>query len=110
MESAKKEGSMMSIAERRAAWRGLDRPILPPRVTTARFRSNGGPSPLSSPAAAMRSPCLVIPPGLSPAALLDSPVLLQVSTLFAFLTSCVNGNVSFVIFVVYLERSSRFYL
>jgi hypothetical protein len=98
MENAKKEGTM-SIAERRAAWRGLDRPILPPRVTTARFRSNGGPSPLSSPAAAMRSPCLVIPPGLSPAALLDSPVLLQVTTLFRFFSHDIGAQFCLVTFV-----------
>ncbi|KAJ3697387.1 hypothetical protein LUZ61_001092 [Rhynchospora tenuis] len=76
-ENGKKEASM-SIAERRAAWRGLDRPIPPPRVSTASFRTNGASSLLPSPAAAVRSPCFVIPPGLSPAALLDSPVLLQV--------------------------------
>ncbi|KAJ0988986.1 hypothetical protein J5N97_007342 [Dioscorea zingiberensis] len=59
-----------SIAERRAARCGFS---LTPRLNTVRFR---GVSPVSSPAA--RSPYLLtIPPGLSPAALLDSPVLLS---------------------------------
>lgn len=77
MEDGKKEATMSkskSIAERRAAWRGLERPRV--TTTTARFRTNGNGNGLSSPPTAMRSPCLVIPPGLSPAALLDSPVLL----------------------------------
>ncbi|XP_029116592.1 WRKY transcription factor SUSIBA2 isoform X2 [Elaeis guineensis] len=57
-----------SIAERRAAMSGFN-PT--PRLNTARFRSV---SPLSSPG--VRSPFLTIPPGLSPTALLDSPVML----------------------------------
>lgn len=56
-----------SIAARRAARCGFVDPA--PRLsTTARFRSV---SPLSSPAA-----LVTIPPGISPTALLDSPVLL----------------------------------
>lgn len=53
------------------------------RINTARFRTT---SPLASPAA--RSPCLTIPPGISPTALLDSPVMLpnsQVLSLFLFI-------------------------
>ncbi|CAA7396135.1 unnamed protein product [Spirodela intermedia] len=62
----------MSIAERRAARGGFS----PPRINTPRFRCGG--SPLRSPAA-VRSPFLTIPPGLSPTALLDSPVMLMSS-------------------------------
>lgn len=64
--------SNKSIAERRAARGGFS----PPRINTARFRCGG--SPLPSPAVA-RSPFLTIPPGLSPTALLDSPVFLMSS-------------------------------
>ncbi|WOL11350.1 putative WRKY transcription factor 20 isoform X3 [Canna indica] len=60
-----------SIAERRAAKGGGFKPT--PRLSTARFRS-GVVSPLSSPA--VRSPFVTIPPGISPTALLDSPVML----------------------------------
>uniref|UniRef100_A0A5B6ZNJ8 Putative WRKY transcription factor 2 isoform X1 n=1 Tax=Davidia involucrata TaxID=16924 RepID=A0A5B6ZNJ8_DAVIN len=56
-----------SIAERRAAKCGFNAA----RISMARFRST---SPLSSPAA--RSPYLTIPPGISPTALLDSPIML----------------------------------
>ncbi|KAK9292311.1 hypothetical protein L1049_020276 [Liquidambar formosana] len=56
-----------SIAERRAAKFGFNAA----RINTARFRTT---SPLASPAA--RSPYLTIPPGISPAALLDSPIML----------------------------------
>nr|WGV38253.1 WRKY [Loropetalum chinense var. rubrum] len=56
-----------SIAERRAAKFGFNAS----RINTARFRTT---SPLASPAA--RSPYLTIPPGISPAALLDSPIML----------------------------------
>nr|AYD59714.1 WRKY transcription factor 55 [Ziziphus jujuba] len=56
-----------SIAERRAAKCGFNAE----RISTARFRTT---SPLASPAA--RSPCLTIPPGISPTALLDSPIML----------------------------------
>ncbi|XP_043688686.1 probable WRKY transcription factor 34 isoform X2 [Telopea speciosissima] len=58
----------VSIAERRAATCGFSAP----RINTARFRSI---SPLASPGAG--SPYLTIPPGLSPATLLDSPVMLH---------------------------------
>ncbi|XP_049932396.1 probable WRKY transcription factor 2 [Nymphaea colorata] len=56
-----------SIAERRAT-SGFNAG----RLNTARFRTL---SPLSSPV--VRSPYLTIPPGLSPTALLDSPVMLS---------------------------------
>uniref|UniRef100_A0A1D1Y2X1 Putative WRKY transcription factor 2 n=1 Tax=Anthurium amnicola TaxID=1678845 RepID=A0A1D1Y2X1_9ARAE len=59
-----------SIAERRAARCGFSAP----KINTAKFRCSG--SPICSPAA-VRSPCLTIPPGLSPTALLDSPVFLM---------------------------------
>ncbi|XP_058102530.1 probable WRKY transcription factor 20 isoform X2 [Magnolia sinica] len=65
--TARNGGSGVSIAERRAARCGFNAP----RINTARYRSV---SPLSSPA--VRSPYLTIPPGLSPTALLDSPVML----------------------------------
>ncbi|XVF30319.1 hypothetical protein REPUB_Repub16aG0046600 [Reevesia pubescens] len=57
-----------SIAERRAATCGFKAE----RISTARFRAST--SPLGSPSA--RSPYLTIPPGISPTALLDSPILL----------------------------------
>lgn len=56
-----------SIAERRAEKCGFNAQSL----NTALFRTT---SPLASPAA--RSPRLTIPPGISPAALLDSPIML----------------------------------
>ncbi|BFG37343.1 hypothetical protein CerSpe_236170 [Prunus speciosa] len=59
----------ISIAERRAAKCGFNAE----RINSARFRTT---SPLPSPAAAARSPCLTIPPGISPTALLDSPMML----------------------------------
>ncbi|KAM1752858.1 hypothetical protein ACFX11_010778 [Malus domestica] len=60
-------GSSISIAERRAAKCGFNAE----RINTARFRTT---SPLHSPPA--RSPCLTIPAGISPTALLDSPMML----------------------------------
>ena len=57
-----------SIAERRAATCGFKAE----RISTARFRAST--SPLGSPSA--RSPYLTIPPGISPTALLDSPIML----------------------------------
>ncbi|GAB4835384.1 hypothetical protein Ancab_000294 [Ancistrocladus abbreviatus] len=57
-----------SIAERRAAKFGFNASKI--NNNTPRFRF----SPLASPAA--RSPYLTIPPGISPTALLDSPILL----------------------------------
>ncbi|KAE8733669.1 WRKY DNA-binding protein 2, putative isoform 2 [Hibiscus syriacus] len=57
-----------SIAERRAATCGFKAE----KIRTARFRTST--SPLASPS--VRSPCLTIPPGISPTALLDSPVML----------------------------------
>uniref|UniRef100_A0A2P2IM13 WRKY domain-containing protein n=1 Tax=Rhizophora mucronata TaxID=61149 RepID=A0A2P2IM13_RHIMU len=59
-----------SIAERRAAKFGFNAD----RISTARFRTTTS-SPLASPSAA-RSPCITIPPGISPTALLDSPIML----------------------------------
>lgn len=61
-----------SIAERRAAKCGFNAS----RINTARFRTT---SPLVSPSS--RSPYLTIPPGISPTALLDSPILLPNSQL-----------------------------
>lgn len=62
-----------SIAERRAAKCGFKAE----RINTARFRTT---SPLASPSAAAaataRSPCITIPAGISPTALLDSPIML----------------------------------
>nr|URH10281.1 WRKY22 [Phoebe bournei] len=62
-------GNRGSIAERRAARCGFNAH----RLNTARFICT---SPLSSPAAAC-SPYLTIPSGLSPTALLNSPVLIS---------------------------------
>ncbi|KAJ7978266.1 WRKY family transcription factor [Quillaja saponaria] len=58
-----------SIAERRAAKCGFN--FHAARINTAGFRTT---SPLASPI--VRSPCLTIPPGISPTALLDSPIML----------------------------------
>lgn len=63
-----------SILERRAAKFGFNAS----RINTARFRTT---SPLASPAAASSSPCLTIPPGISPTTLLDSPIMLPNSQL-----------------------------
>ncbi|KAL6139343.1 hypothetical protein ACLB2K_064620 [Fragaria x ananassa] len=63
-------GGSVSIAERRAAKCGFNAE----RINTPRFRKNTA-SPLPSPAD--RSPGhLTIPPGISPTALLDSPMML----------------------------------
>ncbi|XP_070676197.1 probable WRKY transcription factor 2 isoform X2 [Malus domestica] len=59
-------GSGSSIAERRAAKCGFNAE----RINTVRVRTT---NPLNSPPA--RSPCLTIPSGISPTALLDSPVM-----------------------------------
>ncbi|GMJ11359.1 hypothetical protein HRI_004805100 [Hibiscus trionum] len=58
----------VSIAERRAATCGFKAE----KISTARFRAST--SPLASPS--VRSPYLTIPPGISPSALLDSPIML----------------------------------
>ena len=80
-EDYKGVGGSKSIAERRAAKFGFNAQSL---NKTALFRTA---SSLPSPAA--RSPRITIPPGISPAALLDSPIMLpntQVSfLLFSFL-------------------------
>ncbi|KAK8507475.1 hypothetical protein V6N13_141498 [Hibiscus sabdariffa] len=57
-----------SIAERRAATCGFKAE----KISTARFRAST--SPLASPS--VGSPYLTIPPGISPSALLDSPIML----------------------------------
>ncbi|KAL6142985.1 hypothetical protein ACLB2K_061260 [Fragaria x ananassa] len=65
-------GGSVSIAERRAAKCGFN----VERINTPRFRKNTA-SPLPSPAPGDRSPGhLTIPPGISPTALLDSPMML----------------------------------
>lgn len=71
--SATKGGSGTSIAERRAAKCGFNAE----RINLTRIRTT---SPLTR-----APPCLTIPPGISPTALLDSPIMLlnyQVSFFF----------------------------
>ncbi|KAB2621284.1 hypothetical protein D8674_023466 [Pyrus ussuriensis x Pyrus communis] len=68
-------GSIISIAERRAAKCGFNAE----RINTVRVRTT---NPLNSPPA--RSPCLTIPSGISPNALLDSPVMVPNSQVFLF--------------------------
>ncbi|KAK7394663.1 hypothetical protein VNO78_15198 [Psophocarpus tetragonolobus] len=62
------KGVKRSIAERR----GFNSNAA--RINTALFRSATSSTP--SPSSAARSPCLTIPPGISPTALLDSPIML----------------------------------
>lgn len=57
----------LSIAERRAAKCGFN---------AERIHTAAGPVGSSSCSPAALSPCLTIPPGISPTALLDSPVML----------------------------------
>lgn len=80
-------GRSVSIAERRAAKCGFNAE----RINTPRFRKNTA-SPLPSPAD--RSPGhLTLPPGISPTALLDSPMMLPNSQV---IHSVVNlGNFHF---------------
>jgi hypothetical protein len=96
----------MSIAERRAAKCGFNAHGI---VKSALFRTA---IPLASLAARGRSPRLNIPPGISPAALLDSPIMLpntQVSFLsYLFISGCFDGflwffffRFSFYLFLVY---------
>ncbi|XP_042468522.1 probable WRKY transcription factor 4 isoform X1 [Zingiber officinale] len=97
-----------SIAARRAARCGFVEPA--PRLsTTARFRSV---SPLASPAA-----LVTIPPGISPTALLDSPVLLLKSHQIefednkgVFITSTIEGSLiddfNFVSVLTYFPNES----
>lgn len=59
-----------SIAERRAAKCGFNAA----RISTARFRTAGSMAPSGEPGAS--SPRLTIPAGISPTALLDSPIML----------------------------------
>ncbi|XP_050384256.1 WRKY transcription factor SUSIBA2-like [Argentina anserina] len=66
------DGGSVSIAERRAAKCGFNAE----RINTPRIRRTAV-SPLTSPAPGDRSPGhLTIPPGISPTALLDSPMML----------------------------------
>lgn len=73
-----------SIAERRAAKTGFDAP----KIDVVGFR--GVASPICSPSG--RSSYLTIPPGISPTALLDSPVMLHNSQVCVF-----SLSISFVI-------------
>jgi WRKY transcription factor 2 len=66
----------ISIAERRAAKCGFK--MKAERINTARFRTT---SPLTSP---LRSPFITIPSGISPTALLDSPIMLSNSHVQVF--------------------------
>ncbi|GAU49701.1 hypothetical protein TSUD_181990 [Trifolium subterraneum] len=59
-----------SIAERR----GFNKNTA--RINTTRFRIDGFGGTNSSASPTARSPCLTIPPGISPTALLDSPIML----------------------------------
>ncbi|CAL1352906.1 unnamed protein product [Linum trigynum] len=88
-----------SIAERRAATCGFKAE----RINSPRFRTTA--SPLDSPAA--HSPCITIPAGISPTALLDSPVLLPNSqpspttgsfptTLLTYESGTLNGDMDLV--------------
>ncbi|MED6107708.1 hypothetical protein PIB30_016538 [Stylosanthes scabra] len=81
MDSDAKDGvfsgfpAKRSIAERR----GFNSNAA--RINTARFRIATSPFPSLSPSpssysSAGRSPCITIPPGISPTALLDSPIML----------------------------------
>ncbi|OWM86137.1 probable WRKY transcription factor 20 [Punica granatum] len=64
-----------SIAERRAAKCGFN----VAQISTARFRMSGSLPSLGG--SGTPSPCLTIPPGISPTALLDSPIMLPNSQL-----------------------------
>ncbi|CAL1385323.1 unnamed protein product [Linum trigynum] len=86
-----------SIAERRAATCGFKAE----RITSPRFGTTA--SPLDSSAA--HSPCITIPAGISPTALLDSPVLLPnsqpspttgsfPSTLLGYENGALNGDMN----------------
>ncbi|XP_075634032.1 WRKY transcription factor SUSIBA2-like [Castanea sativa] len=70
MEAEECKSGSKSIAERRAAKCGFNAQSL---NKTALFRTA---TPLASSSPAARSPRLTIPPGISPAALLDSPIML----------------------------------
>lgn len=71
MPPSRVDDKSLSIAERRAVKCGFKAE----RIRTARFRASG-PACSGSGSPAALSPCLTIPPGISPTALLDSPVML----------------------------------
>ena len=91
MEEEECKSGSKSIAERRAAKCGFNAQSL---NKTALFRTA---TPLASSSPAARSPRLTIPPGISPAALLDSPIMLP------------NTQVSFLSLLLLFFNSS-FYL
>ncbi|KAJ0078792.1 hypothetical protein Patl1_24051 [Pistacia atlantica] len=76
MPTSRIDDKSLSIAERRAVKCGFKAE----RIHTARFRA-AGPAGLGSGSPAALSPCLTIPPGISPTALLDSPIMLPNSQL-----------------------------
>ena len=95
MEEEECKSGSKSIAERRAAKCGFNAQSL---NKTALFRTA---TPLASSSPAARSPRLTIPPGISPAALLDSPIMLpntQVSFLSLLLLLFFFFNSSFYLF------------
>ena len=95
MEEEECKSGSKSIAERRAAKCGFNAQSL---NKTALFRTA---TPLASSSPAARSPRLTIPPGISPAALLDSPIMLpntQVSFLSLLLLLLLFFNSSFYLF------------
>ena len=86
MEEEECKSGSKSIAERRAAKCGFNAQSL---NKTALFRTA---TPLASSSPAARSPRLTIPPGISPAALLDSPIMLP-NTQVSFLSLLLFLNV-----------------
>ena len=95
MEEEECKSGSKSIAERRAAKCGFNAQSL---NKTALFRTA---TPLASSSPAARSPRLTIPPGISPAALLDSPIMLP-NTQVSFL--------SLLLLLLLLFFNSSFYL
>ena len=91
MEEEECKSGSKSIAERRAAKCGFNAQSL---NKTALFRTA---TPLASSSPAARSPRLTIPPGISPAALLDSPIMLP-NTQVSFLSLLLLFNSSFYLF------------
>lgn len=81
--------SIGSIAERRAVKTGFDAP----KIDVVRFR--GVASPVCSPSG--RSAYLTIPAGISPTALLDSPVMLPNSQVMCFRLLIVKAFCLFVV-------------
>lgn len=75
-----------SFAQRRPSKRGRNGFNAPKNnMPTPRFRTTS--PPLASPM--VPSPCLTIPPGISPTVLLDSPIML-LNTQVRFLFSCIS--------------------